>query len=135
MNEHWAQDHIANEVSGVCSRLGVTSVVVDKYGENAHLIPLLEDAGLTVTRLDTTDMRSGAVGFTDALINGRVKHKGQEPLNVAVLGAEKRSSGEGFLWSQARSSTDITPLRAATAAWWVYVNGSQVDYDPLDSVF
>jgi phage terminase large subunit-like protein len=135
MNEQWAQDHIVNEVSGVCSRLGVTSVVVDKYGENAHLIPLLEDAGLTVTRLDTTDMRSGAVGFTDALINGRVKHKGQEPLNVAVLGAEKRSSGEGFLWSQARSSTDITPLRAATAAWWVYVNGSQVDYDPLDSVF
>jgi len=123
MHEQWAQDHVVNEVVGVCSRLGVTSVVVDKFGENAHLIPSLEEAGLTVVRLDTTDMRSGAVGFTDALVNGRVKHKGQEPLNVAVLGAEKRSSGEGFLWSQARSSTDITPLRAATAAWWVYRSG------------
>jgi phage terminase large subunit-like protein len=135
MNEQWAQDHVVNEVVGVCSRLGVTSVVVDKYGENAHLIPSLEEAGLTVVRLDTADMRSGAVGFTDALVNGRVKHKGQEPLNVAVLGAEKRSSGEGFLWSQARSSTDITPLRAATAAWWVYINGSLSSGDPLASVF
>jgi hypothetical protein len=74
------------------------------------------------------------MGFTDALINGRVKHKGQEPLNVAVLGAEKRTSNvEGFIWSQARSSTDITPLRAATAAWWVYRSGDG-DYD-IDNSF
>ncbi len=131
----WSEDHIVSETCGVLERLGLSEVVVDKFGENAHLIPLFEERGISVRRLDTADMRGGAVGFTDALINGRVKHKGQEPLNVAVLGAEKRSSGEGFLWSQARSSTDITPLRAATAAWWVYVNGSQVDYDPLDSVF
>lgn len=134
MDAQWADDYIVSEVAGICSRLNVDRVVVDKYGENAHLIPKFEDAGLTVTRLDTADMRGGAVGFTDALINGRVKHKGQEPLSVAVLGAEKRSSGEGFLWSQARSSTDITPLRAATAAWWVYANGAQVG-DPLDSMF
>lgn len=134
MDAQWADDYIVSEVAGICSRLGVDRVVVDKFGENAHLIPKFEEVGLTVTRLDTTDMRGGAVGFTDALINGRVKHKGQEPLNVAVLGAEKRASGEGFLWSQARSSTDITPLRAATAAWWVYANGAQVG-DPLDSMF
>lgn len=133
MDAQWADDYIVSEVSGICSRLNVDRVVVDKYGENAHLIPKFEDAGLSVTRLDTADMRGGAVGFTDALINGRVKHKGQEPLSVAVLGAEKRSSGEGFLWSQARSSTDITPLRAATAAWWVFQ--SQDDYDVSSSFF
>jgi phage terminase large subunit-like protein len=134
MDAQWADDYIVSEVAGICSRLNVDRVVVDKFGENAHLIPKFEEVGLTVTRLDTADMRGGAVGFTDALINGRVKHKGQEPLSVAVLGAEKRSSGEGFLWSQARSSTDITPLRATTAAWWVYANGAQVS-DPLDSMF
>jgi len=124
MHEQWAQDHVVNEVFSVCSRLGVTSVVVDEYGDNANLPAALEEAGLSVIRLKTADMRGGAMGFTDALINGRVKHKGQEPLNVAVLGAEKRTSAvEGFIWSQARSSTDITPLRAATAAWWVYRSG------------
>jgi hypothetical protein len=120
----WSEDHIVSETCGVLEGLGLSEVVVDKFGENAHLIPLFEDRGIAVRRLDTADMRGGAVGFTDALINGRVKHKGQEPLNVAVLGAEKRTSNvEGFIWSQARSSTDITPLRAATAAWWVYRSG------------
>jgi len=131
----WAAEHIVSETVGVLQRLGLTEVVVDKYGDNANLIPLFAEAGITVRQLDTLDMRRGAMGFTDALINGRVKHKGQESLNVAVLGAEKRASGEGFLWSQARSSTDITTLRAATAAWWVYANGSQADYDVLDSFY
>jgi len=131
----WAAEHIVSETVGVLERLGLSEVVVDKFGDNANLIPLFDEAGISVRQLDTLDMRRGAMGFTDALINGRVKHKGQEPLNVAVLGAEKRTSGEGFLWSQARSSTDITTLRAATAAWWVYINGLQSDADPLDGMF
>ena len=131
----WAAEHIVSETVGVLERLGLSEVVVDKYGDNATLIALFDEAGISVRQLDTFDMRRGAMGFTDALINGRVKHKGQEPLNVAVLGAEKRTSGEGFLWSQSLSSTDITTLRAATAAWWVYVNGLQFDGDPLDGMF
>ncbi len=95
---------------------------------------MFEDAGITVRRLDLPDMRSGCVAFTDALINGRLKHKSQEPLNVAVLGAEKRTSNELFVWSQARSSTDITSLRAATAAWWFYMSGND-DYDLSESFF
>lgn len=135
MDAQWADDYIVSEVSGICSRLGVDRVVVDKFGENAHLILRLQEAGLSVTQLDTGDMRNGLAALTDALVNGRVKHKGQQPLDVAVLGAEKRASGQGFLWSQARSSTDISPLRAATAAWWVFVNGSVSSGDPLDSMF
>ena len=131
----WSESHIVDEVCGILERLNLSEVVVDKFGENAHLIPLFEDRGITVRRLDTADMRSACVEFTDALVNGRLKHKSQEPLNVAVLGAEKRTSGEQFLWSQARSSTDITSLRAATAARWVYINSSQSDYNILDSVF
>ena len=61
-----------------------------------------------------------------------LKHKDQEPLNIAVLGAGRRISGEQFLWSQNKSTTDITPLRAATAAWWVFASGP-ADYDILDS--
>ena len=134
MDAQWADDYIVSEVSGICSRLGVDRVVVDKFGENAHLILRLQEAGLTVTQLDTGDMRNGLAALTDALVNGRVKHKGQQPLDVAVLGAEKRASGQGFLWSQARSSTDISPLRAATAAWWVF-QSRDVDYDVMSSFF
>jgi len=134
VDEKWAQDYIVNETMGILHRHGLSRVVVDKFGENQHLIPLFESAGVDVVQLDTSNMRAGAVGFSDAVMNGRVKHKGQEPLNVAVLGAGKRTSGEGFLWSQARSVTDIAPLRAATAAWWVLAS-RDADYDVMDSFF
>jgi phage terminase large subunit-like protein len=134
-DEQWSQTFVVDEAAAICGRIGLTSVVVDKYGENAHLIPLLEQAGLSVVQLDTRDMRNAAVGFSDGVLNGRILHRDQVPLNVAVMGAAKRSSGEGFLWSQARSTADICPLRAATAAWWVYTSGTSQQYDVLDSVF
>ena len=133
-DEKWAQDFVVNETLGILGRHKLDTVALDKFGENAHLIPLFEAAGVTVLSLDTSNMRAGAVGFSDAVINGRVKHYGQEPLDVAVLGAGKRTSGEGFLWSQARSVTDITSLRAATAAWWVLAS-RDADYDVMDSFF
>lgn len=131
----WAQDFIFSETMAILQKRGLDTVILDKYGDNAQLVPLFEDAEITVLKLDMTDMRNGAVGLSDALINGRLKHKGEDPLNIAVLGAGKRISGEQFLWSQAKSTTDITPLRAATAAWWVYTSGLVSEYDPLDSVF
>lgn len=130
----WAQDYILNELVQILTDRQLDTVVVDKYGENAVLVPFLADAGIKVTQLDTTDMRNAAVGITDALINGRVKHLSEEPLNIAVLGAGKRTSGEQFLWSQSRSTTDITPLRAATAAWWVH-HATAADYAVEDSYF
>ena len=120
---------IVDEALKVLAERGLSKVVVDKYGENLHLIPLFEDAGIEVIQLDTTDMRAGAVAFTDALVNNRLKHKSQAPLNLAVQGAGKQSSDAGFRWSQAKSITDITTLRAATAAWWVYKSGITSDYD------
>lgn len=134
-DKRWAEGYIVEQVQSVLASLQSNSVVVDRFGENAGLILALEDVGVEVVKLDTTDMRNGTTGIRDALINGRLKHLDQEPLNVAVLGAGVRRSAEQEIWSQVRSTTDITPLRAATAAWWVYNSGQVTDYDPLDSVF
>lgn len=136
-DEVWAHDYIVRETLNILEARNLTEVVVDKYGENATLIQLLEDAGITVRKLDTTDMRNGCVAIQDALINGRVRHRRadfNQPLDVAVLGAGKRVSGEQWLWSQSRSTTDITTLRAATAAWWV-LTSQDADYDVSESFF
>lgn len=133
----WAQDYIVSETIGILNARGLDTVVIDKYGENATLVPLLEDAGFTVVQFSLIDMRNAATGLRDALINGRVKHRridANEPLDVAVLGAGSRRSGEQFLWSQMKSITDITTLRAASAAWWYFTAKSE-DYDVEDSYF
>lgn len=134
MDERWAIDHITDTALSVLKDRGLFEIVIDKFGDNGHLIQRFADADIVVRLLDTTDMRNGAVGMTDALINGRLKHHSAEPLNVAVLGAGKRKSGEQFLWSQSKSTTDIAPLRAATAAWWA-MTGEPADYDMLNSFY
>ena len=135
----WPAEYIVGEVSAVLSKLGLESVVVDFYGDgNGSLIPLLEQADVAVVKLNLADMRNGTVGFVDANLNGRVRHvshEGAPALDVAVVGAVTRKSSGGFLWDQSRAGVDLTPLRAATAAWWVYINGSLSSGDPLDSVF
>ena len=134
----WAHDYVFTETMEILSKLGISSVSMDKVAGNDLLVPMFEDAGVTVTLLSPTDMKAGCVALTDALINGRVKHKADEfnvPLDISVLGAGKRTMGEQFIWSQSRSTTDVTALRAATVAWWVLASGATSEYDPLDSVF
>jgi phage terminase large subunit-like protein len=130
----WAEDFAVAEVKKILESLRLDTVVIDKVGDNQVLVTAFEDANIRVTQLSLMDFRNGCVSITDALINGRLKHRSEEPLNIAVLGAGKRPSGEQFVWSQGKSSTDITPLRAATAAWWVYQSGP-ADYDVLDSFY
>jgi len=135
----WPAAYILGELQSVLDGLGLTSVVVDVYGDgNGAIIPMLETAGVGVVKLNISDMRNGAVGFVDANLNGRVLHVTHEDapgLDLAVAGAVTRKSAGGFLWDQSRAGVDLTPLRAATAAWWVHVNGSQANGDPLDGMF
>lgn len=131
----WAEGYVVAQTMAVLERNGLSEVVVDEYGDTGHLIPLFEQAGVTVRKLKLHDMRDATRGLTDGLVNGTIHHTGNEYLSVAVLGAAKRTSGEGFVWSQAKSSTDIGPLRAVTGAWWVLRSDRDVDYSVLDSFF
>lgn len=133
-DKSWAQDFAVTRTLEVLKKLGLTSVVMDKVGDNAVLVPLFIDSGISVTELNTVDMRNACAGVTDALINGRLKQKAQDPLNIAVLGAGKAVRDNGFLWSWSKSTTDITPLRSMTAAYWVYQTGP-ADYDANDSFY
>lgn len=60
---------------------------------------------------------SGACeAFKVAVMESRVRHLGDVLLLDAVQGAVKRDVGEGWVWDPNASRSDITPLRAATAA-------------------
>ena len=132
VDQRWARDHIVDTVVEILKEHGVYELAMDKYGENGHLQARLEDNDITILWLDSLDMRSGCAAITDGLVNRTLVHHGDEPLTVAVMGAGKRKSVEGFLWSQAMSTTDITALRAATVSYWVHV-GEPGDYNLMDS--
>jgi len=131
----WSPHEVAQWVKAELETFGVDTIAVDGYGENGHLIPVLQEAGIEVVELKTSDMRNACVGFHDAVLNGRVAHFGEEPLQAAVVGARRRKSGESWLWSRSVSVTDIGPLMAVAGAWWIHQSTIDDDYDVMDSFF
>lgn len=135
-DEKWARDYAVSEVQRILAAHNIDLVTVDQYGDgNGLLITQLEEAGVKVRKLNSSDMRNGAVGLVNAIVNGLVKHHNDESLNAAVAGAVKRKSGDGFLWDQSRATADLTPLRSLTAAWWSLQVDRTVDYDVSKSYF
>lgn len=134
-DEMWARDFAIVETTKILTALDLQEVAIDVYGEgNGVLIPAFEAAGFRVVKLNSTDMRNGAVGLVDAVVNKRLVHHSNPPLDAAVMAARTKKSAEGFLWDQTKSSVDLTPLRAVTAAWWV-LQSIPRDYDPLASFY
>jgi hypothetical protein len=128
------RDRIVAEVCSVLERLNVEAVSIDAFGDgNGPLLPLFEAAGVKVNGLSTADMRNACVGFKDAVVNSRIRHPANDFLSTAVKGVGVRKSGDGFIFTQDRSKSDITPLRAVTAAWWALQKATPSNYDVLDS--
>lgn len=134
VGKRWTDDDVVAWVSSELAARGVTRIAIDVFGENGPLVPLLEAEGLEVVKLNTIDMRNACMGFHAAVLSGQVKHLGEPPLDTAVAGARRRKSGEGWLWSRTNSVTDIGPLMAVAAAWWVHKSGP-ADYDVDDSFY
>lgn len=88
----------------------------------ASLLPELEAAGVNVFVLSTADHAKACGGLFDAVVGHRVKHLGQPELDVAVRSADRRFSGDTWLWSRRLSQVDISPLVAVTLAKWAYDN-------------
>jgi hypothetical protein len=91
-------------------------VVVDGKSV-AHLLPELQlIAADRMVVLGASDV-APACSFWLRLVNkGRLRHRGERELLVALDGAAQRTLGDGWAWSRARSGADITPLVALTNA-------------------
>lgn len=108
------------------------AVVIDEFGPTGSLIPDLEQAGVTVERIGTSDAARAFGMFYDGIcgqpyvdkdtqetVNPRnLRHLGQDELGAAVAGAVKRSLGDGSAWDRKNAAVDITPLVAVTNANW-----------------
>lgn len=85
----------------------------------ASLAGELVDAGVDVKTLSAQEHAQACGSLYDSVMQAKLHHLGQPALNVAVAGADRRYSGDSWLWSQRNSSTDICPLSAVTLAKWL----------------
>ena len=97
------------------------AVVVDAQSPATVLLPDLQEAGISVTVTNSTDMGQACGRFQDMLRDGLISHlpeEKQKPLWNAVRKATARPIGKSgmFGWRRPDEDTDISPLVAVTIA-------------------
>lgn len=94
----------------------IAEVVCDGFGPAAAIARAIDDAGITIKRLDSGDYGKACGLFVDSVGEKTLRHLGQEELNNAIRGAKPRPLVDRWAWSRTKSTIDISPLVAATLA-------------------
>ncbi len=84
----------------------------------AHLLPELgEVVGYDrLIELGASDIPAAAAFWLRLVNEGKLHHRGEPELAIALDGAGQRTLGDGWAWSRTKSGADITPLVALTLA-------------------
>lgn len=107
---------IVDSVVGYWSRKPIP-IRIHKSGPEAALIAPLREKGIEVVEVSTTEVAQATGQVIDAVANGQLAHLGQPSLDKSVSGAVLRMSSDGaVVFSQRKSSVEITPLLAVTVA-------------------
>lgn len=94
------------------------AVVVDPASPAGAVVAELEIAGVPIVKRNVNQLATACGAFVDAVAERTVHHRGHPLMHAAVQGARKRNVGESlWAWSRKDSSTDISPLVAATLAF------------------
>jgi hypothetical protein len=96
----------------------VAEVVCDGFGPAAAIANRLDDAGITIRRMDSGDYGKACGLFVDMVGEKTMRHLGQTELDAAIRGARARPLIDRWAWSRTKSTINISPLVAATLALW-----------------
>ena len=118
-------DWVVDRMVAVSNKAGVYEVAIDSASPAASLVPDLEEAGLTVKLLKTSDVTTACASMFDALKADDIRHLDQANLSAAVAGAKRRPIGDRWGYGRKASSVDITPIIAVTFARHIYDNAGE----------
>ena len=96
-------------------------LVCDPNGPAGALLVGLAREGVEVEPVTIREHAQACVGFADDVREGRLVHIGQEPLDVAIGGADRRQVDDAWRWARKSSTVDISPLVAVTLARWASI--------------
>ena len=103
---------------------------VGLIGGRSPSLPLAKDIpGCSV--LTDGEAAQASVAFARDVNEGRLVHRGQAALDIAVTSAARQLSGDGWRWSRRLSRADISPLLAAVVAAHLDGLPAAEPYDPL----
>ena len=95
-------------------------VAVQARGAPASaLIDPLEAAGIEVVPWEGPALSKACGALFNALVERRLRHRGQPLLDGAASGAKDRKLGDAWIWDRHNSHPDVTPIVAVTAALWL----------------
>lgn len=116
----------ANEIS---AKWGV-KVVLDGGGPAGALADSLKN----VEALGSKDVYRACGAFFLAVTEDEALSVRKDPaLDLSVAGMVKKDIGDKFVWSRTASTEDITPLEAASLAW--YMARGKKSIDPLSQIW
>lgn len=91
-------------------------IVLDAYGFTRNLADEIEEAGVPLRRLETSDVTAACATLISLVGEDQLRHLGDPDLLRALDGAATRSYRDAWLWARRTSIADVTPLVAATNA-------------------
>lgn len=119
------------------SRWRPLGVVVPKTAPAAALINDAENRGLQLIKASAAEEAQAFTLMVTGIQDRRIGQLGPDDapdLRTAVRHAETRDIGDGMRgWSRKNSAANITPLTAATLAYWCF-DKLRRNYDPLRSI-
>jgi hypothetical protein len=109
---------VAERMADLYRKHEIAEVACDGFGPSAAIARKIDDAGITVKRMDSGDYGKACGLFVDSVGERTLRHIGQDELNSAIRGAKARPLVDRWAWSRTKSTVDISPLVASTLALW-----------------
>ncbi|HWU22846.1 MAG TPA: terminase TerL endonuclease subunit [Nocardioides sp.] len=116
--QHEGTDWVVPRLVQLQAQHDPLAIVLDDVGPAGSLLAPLKEAGVEVTRPGAKGLVQGCGALYDAARDGTIAHLGDPRLQTALTGAATRQLGDAWAWRRRTSSSDITPLVAATLALW-----------------
>ena len=89
--------------------------LLDPASPAGSLMLDLAAAGIAVDPVDARRYAAACGQLYDAVVEGKLEHRGQPALDAAVAGARRRTLGDAWAWAR-RGNADVSPLVAVTLA-------------------
>lgn len=108
---------LAADVIRIARKLGAP-VALDPSGPAAYILPALEDAEIELLKVAGQTMGQACGALYTAVEERTVRVRTNVDLNAAVAAAETATRGDVWVWGRRSTAADISPLVAATLAYW-----------------